>query len=163
MPSESFDGISERLRNRAEKCDLRVQKLRQFAGKLPASEISLLLNCSERAVKCLAQRNGISLAIEVVPWSYQEEQYVRRNAQTMTMCKIAEVLGRSAISVKSFCQRKGISMMKHGERHHASIATDDEVEICRQLHESKMPLKVIARKMDFSVPLVRNIVYYRRS
>lgn len=141
----------------------RVEQLKSLAGKCGAGEIAAHMGCSEQAVKCLAQRNGISLAIDVTPWSREHEEYVRRNAQSMTMPQMSQVLGRSVISIKAFCQRKNISMMKRGQYHHAAIATDEDVELCRQLHEAKMPLKMIARKMEFSIHLVRNIVYYQRS
>lgn len=163
MPSKSFDGVGERLRNRAEKCDLRIQKLQQYAGNISAAEIAVILKCTERAVKCLAQRNGISLRVQGRVWTVEEEVFVRQNAQKLTMAELARQLERSEFSIKSFCQRKNITLFKTGENHHNAIISDADVELCRRLHEERVPVKLIARKMEIKVNHVRNIIYYRRS
>ncbi len=161
MPSQILDGIGKNLANRGEQRDRRVQELSRYAGRITAAEIARIMKCSERAVKCLAQRNSISLAVKVKRWDSVDESFVRKNATTMSLNEIASHLGRTVDSVKAFAQAKNISLMKRGENHWAAKVSDEDVELCRRLHEDGMPVKLIARKMEMQWSHVRNIIYYR--
>jgi len=160
MSAKSFDGVGESLRRRSYKCRTRVEQLSQYAGKLAPAEIARIMNCSEQAVKCLAQRNHISLAIQVKPWTEREKQFVRDNAATMPVREIAATLERTKHSVKAFAQANSISLMKRGENHWACKVSDEDVELIRSLHEANVKPKVIAEKMDLKWGHVRSIVYY---
>ena len=49
-----------------------------------------------------------------------------------------------------------------GQKHHRAKLTDVDVELIRQLHESKMSIREIAKKMDVSHTTVGRIVRYER-
>lgn len=162
MPSKSLEGIERLLCQRRDKAMQRARVLSQYAGKHPVSEIASIMGCTEVAVRRLAARNGISLRVCGKEWSEKEKQFVIKNAPFMTKVQMAEVLNRTEISIQSFCQYRGIKLAKTGQYHHSARISDEDVEMCRKLHEARMPIKVIAEKMEITRYHVENIVYYRR-
>lgn len=163
MPSKSLEGIERLLCQRRDKAMQRARVLSQYAGKHPASEIASIMGCTEVAVRRLAARNGISLRTCGKEWSEQEKQFVIKNAPFMTKVQMAKVLNRTEISIQSFCQYHKIRLAKTGQYHHSSRISDEDVEMCRKLHEEGVPVRDIAEKMEINRHLVHSIVYYRRT
>lgn len=104
------------------------------------------------------------------PWSEDEEFFIIRNCQKMTIKEMAKHLERSELSVmgKAYYMRKQgkpASIIKSGEDHHNSVYSNADVEMCRRLkEESDLSITEIARKMEMPRSTVGKICdFYDRN
>lgn len=90
-----------------------------------------------------------------------EDFVIRSNAKTKNAAQIADMLpGRTKGSVKRRAAVLKVSIKRNGERHYLSKYSDDDIEMCRKLHDAGMKPITIAEKMEMSYSYVRKIVCY---
>ncbi|NOF88419.1 hypothetical protein [Vibrio cholerae] len=94
-------------------------------------------------------------------WSEAENLFLAKHAQDMSSDEIAEKLGRTKQAVNSKAENLGISMRKHGEKHHLAKVSNHDVELCRQLHDEGVKPCEIAEKMELGYTYVQWILNYR--
>lgn len=122
-------------------------------GKMPTRELSAKLNRSEPAIKTKMSRLGISFEGKRA-WTRAELSYLEQNADKMKAKDIAAHLGRSVNSVLSKGVHLGIPFTSVRKTH-----SDEDVALCQALHKERMPLKVIAQKMEIPVNTVKAFIY----
>ncbi|EOI7372953.1 TPA: hypothetical protein ACJFUB_004440 [Yersinia enterocolitica] len=95
------------------------------------------------------------------PWSPVELAYLRENAGTTRHQAIADHLGRTLRSAQLKALKEGFRPRNIGERHYLAKYSDHDVDLCRELHEEGLSVRIIAEKMEMPVSTVEAIVYYR--
>lgn len=136
------------------------------AGKMPASDIASKHGISISYLRHIASKNKVSLAFAIKsqdrrPWKDDETKFLRDHAGLMTSTEIGLRLIRTSNSVKDKADALGISLMKHGERHHLSIHSDHDVELVRLLADEGLPASDIATKMDMSYRYVLSVLNFK--
>lgn len=96
------------------------------------------------------------------PFTDAELQILRQHAASHTGQQLADMLGRTKDSVYMKAVREGISMKKAGINHYRLKYPEDEVELCRQLHEEGLTVAVIADKMEMPRNYVSQLVNFRK-
>ncbi|PTO78428.1 hypothetical protein CWN84_07725 [Vibrio splendidus] len=95
------------------------------------------------------------------PWSVDDTQFLKRNAQLMTSKLIGEYLGRTEISIKSKAKQIGVTFQKHGDAHHLAKYSAHDVELCRALSDEGLKPCEIAEKMELDYSYVSCVLNYR--
>lgn len=154
--------VIRKIKQQVENAENKSAAIGKLAGVMTAAEIASELGMTKRAVQSVAYRNKISLAVKNKPWSLREIKTLKNNAETMTAAEIAELLpGRTINAIWHYANQNGIKMVKHGEQHPRTKVPDEDVELCRKLHEAGLSIKEIARKMEIEPRTVEGYVQYR--
>ncbi|HGS4560878.1 TPA: hypothetical protein ACMDRZ_003003 [Vibrio cholerae] len=135
------------------------------AGKMSADDIALLVGKTKKQVQAKAQSMGISLAFKnskPKPWTLDDERYIKQNAGVISGVAMARHLGRKVEHVYRKAYLMGVSLLVVGEKHHASIYPDQEIEWCRQLADDGMKAPSIARIMEMSRSFVHQVIKHER-
>lgn len=104
---------------------------------------------------------GLAVIQKRKAWREVDEVFLKANAKLMTAKELSKRLKRTILSVKSKAKKLGVSLQKHGEKHHFAKYSDSDVELCRQLEEAGLKPFEIAEKMELSYSYVQCILKYR--
>lgn len=155
------DYVAERIHASQVARDAKLRILAQLAGTMPIGDVAQWMGMTKRAVECLAQRNGISIAFTRIKWTGQEVAILKKHASTHSAQEIADMLPmRTKTAVVRAAVERNIPLLKHGEHHHAAKHSDEDVELCRALHEEAVSTKDIAEKMGLPEATVRGFVNF---
>lgn len=96
-----------------------VEELRRMAGHAPVAEIAATLGRTPVAVIVKAKQQRISLATSKPwrPWSASEVATLRTLRHTHTLQQVADILGRSLLSVTGKAREERIAYRKYGDAH----------------------------------------------
>lgn len=83
-------------------------------------------------------------------FNYREEQFIRRNARTMTADQIAEELGRSRGAILNWAWWRGVSLQKYGDNHPLTKVCDADVNLIHALRDEGLTFREIAKKFELS-------------
>ncbi|HDM8061679.1 hypothetical protein [Vibrio harveyi] len=116
-----------------------------------ASEIGKTLGRSRLSVVRRAGRIGANLK-KAKDYSPEEDEVIRTHAKKKSAAEIGKIINRSAGSVQARAMVINVSMIKHGEYHHKSKYSNDDVRLVRELlMDGTLTHQEIADKMDMTV------------
>lgn len=135
-------------------------RLVSLAKTHSAAECATILGRTVKSVKQAALTRCISFQKNPRrAFTSTDDHFIRRHVGVLTCRQIAEKLGRTPSSIKCRIQRLGLSKTYVPKLY--VVYQDDDVELCRQLHESGMATRDIAEKMEIPIDRVRAYVSYR--
>jgi len=158
--SATYGGVALHIEKRRAESRRKAELLAQYAGKYSTEEIAELMGLTKRAVQKLAEVHKISLKYKVRYWTDEEKKFIRKNAPLMTITEVAEKLGRTRPSVFNYASQNGIRFIKRGESHWRVTVSDEDVELCRQLHDAGLTIREIAEKMEIPATSVSGYTGY---
>lgn len=94
-------------------------------------------------------------------WTDAEVQFLRANAHRLKAKDIGVALGRTGRSVSGKSRLLGLDAVKRGKYNWSCTISDEDIELCRQLHDEGIAQNVIADKMEISIQHVNHVVNYR--
>ena len=128
-------------------------------------ELSSLLNRGIPAIRFRIHKlreSGLLPTVKKRAFSQVEDDFIRRNASTMTAKEIATQLpGRSAQNIYRRSQLLGVSLAKCGDAHWSTTCADEDVALICALRDDGMRPSLIAEKFEVSRQMV-SWVYHRR-
>lgn len=136
-------------------------------ASMPASAIAERLpGRNERAVWDRVYRmrkTGVAFpTIKLIPFTDDEDRFIRRNCATMTAKEIGVLLNRNPGVVLQRGHVLGVRFRKYGEHNHQAKYSDEDVNLIRALREEhNLSFPEIAVKFEMSPKQVRDL-YHRR-
>ncbi|MEN0581593.1 AsnC family protein [Phytobacter palmae] len=128
-------------------------------------ELASLLNRGIPAIRFRIHKlreSGLLPTVKKKAFSQVEDDFIRRNASTMTAKEIATHLpGRSAQNVYRRAFLLGVSLAKCGNAHWSTTCPDEDAALIRALRDDGMRPSVIAEKFEVSRQMI-SWVYHRR-
>jgi DNA-binding NarL/FixJ family response regulator len=118
-------------------------RLREWAGTLTTAQIAKELDRTEDAVRVRASELGVSLRTPDTPagagqaYSEREQATIRALAGSRTAPEIAEIIGRSAASIRQWCSNNGVSLRLHTRQVTVTVpasVTDKDVRTTLKEH-----------------------------
>ncbi|EEJ6747398.1 AsnC family protein [Salmonella enterica subsp. enterica serovar Oslo] len=107
------------------------------------------------------------MAYKAVPFSQQEDAFIRKHARAMTCQQMADNLGRCADSIRYRAGLIGASLAKCGDLLPRTRFPDSDVKLIRALrddpHPRRLTFREIGEKFDVSGARARDIYYHRRT
>lgn len=94
-------------------------------------------------------------------WTDEQVHFLKANAYRLKAKEIGAAIGRTEGAVHRKARAMGISMLKVGKYNWNCTISDEDIELCRQLHDEGVPQNEIAEKMEISIQHVCNVVNYR--
>lgn len=95
------------------------------------------------------------------PWKKSEIDFLCNNVRALCYRKIADSLGRTTRGVREKARELKINHGQIGEANRNVKYSDNDVDLCRALHEEGIKPRIIARKMEMPIKAVYAIVYFR--
>ncbi|NOI26654.1 hypothetical protein [Vibrio mediterranei] len=90
------------------------------------------------------------------------DAYLRRYVGRLTGVQMAKHLDCSTATVYSRAKKLGLKLRLHGEAHPNAKATNQEVELIRQLYEEGLPVSDIVQKMGLSQSFIYAVISHAR-
>lgn len=122
-------------------------------GKMPLAELAKMLSRSSAAVKTKMSRLEVRPTV-AYKWKPEEVAFLENNADKMMAKEIAAHLGRTTNSVLAKGAHIGINFTRTRK-----FYSDEDVALCRALHRERVPLKVIATKMEVPFNTLKSFLY----
>ncbi|MDN3610037.1 hypothetical protein ACFFUP_16030 [Vibrio ostreicida] len=139
--------------------DLEVNRLIQLAKNHSATEVAVLLGRTVKSVKQAALVRCISF--EKNPrrsFHATEDNFIIANVGKMSQADIARHLDRTPKSVASRVNRLGLGR-RYTPKYRCKYS-DEDVELCRQLHYEGLPISIISEKMEIPKETVRQYIKF---
>lgn len=135
-------------------------RLVSLAKTHSAAECATILGRTVKSVKQAALTRCISFQKNPRrAFTSTDDHFIRLHVGVLTCRQIADKLGRTPNAIKHRIRRLGLSKTYVPKVH--VVYQDDDVELCRQLHEAGLPIIEIADKMEISRQMVSDYVNYR--
>lgn len=133
--------------------------LRQLSKDHTLKQAAFALGRSVDSVKSYSRKNFIFF-VKVSPrWTNQEDLFLKAHLGEMTANDIGVSLGRSIHSVRNRIFKLGLCRTYVPVKVYPN--DDSDVELCRQLFESGLSIRVISEKMDIPRLCVYRYVTYQ--
>lgn len=148
-------------------------RLRLLAGTMPRREIAAAMGRPKSAVKRMAYDLGIRKLSSNTPggfkvpprgrlWSDAEVARLRDLAGTTSTLQIAAALGRPEHSIKGKARGLGLRLKTYGEACSWAKYSDETCERARALHQAKVTLPEISRRLSIPYHALHSIIYFKR-
>lgn len=135
-------------------------RLVSLAKTHSAAECASILGRTVKSVKQAALTRCISFQKNPrKAFSLTDDNFIRRHVGVLSCQDIANRLGRTKNSVKHRIKRLGLSKMFVPKA--SVVHGDDDVELCRQLHEAGLKISEISDKMEIPYSTVSCYVRYQ--
>ena len=79
---------------------------------------------------------------------------------TKSASELSEIFGRSRSAIWAKANKLGLSMVKYGNNHHSTKASEWDVKMIRELAKEGMKKRLIAEKLEVSLGTVRSVAGY---
>ncbi|HAT1683823.1 TPA: AsnC family protein [Klebsiella oxytoca] len=127
------------------------------------AEIATRLNRGEPATRYKARslQQAGRLPFKHHYFTPEQDKFIRDNRHTLSIRKVATILGKKAGAVAFRIKKMGISYFKCGDLHSRTKYPDSDVALICALRDGDMAFPKIAEKFDIPESTVKSI-YYRR-
>lgn len=102
----------------------------------------------------ILRKSNPGLLAKKKPFTEAEENLIRQNCKTMTVCQVATLLGRQPGDITQKALRMGVSFFKCGDMHHSTRISDADVTLIRALRDDdkgrQMFFREIAEKFEIT-------------
>lgn len=138
---------------------IRATEALKELGTMPVTELAKKHNLSKENIKYYARKAGLNCAFLRKPWTEFELSVLISCAPTHNTKEIAKKLKRSRHSICCKAAALGISMRKHGEKHHAAKYSDEDAHYVKLLlDDGELTHKQIADIVEVHPSFVKNVV-----
>ena len=140
----------------------RIVELIKISGTMSIPEIAKRLGVTASSIRNQARIHGITLATKRKQrfWTEEEYKYLKETAGKVCHKDMAKHLDRTIDSVRNKLRKLDIDSRKNigcNLRRH----DEHDVELCRQLYDSGMTVRIIAKKMEIPPSTINAWVEYR--
>ncbi|EFS9261277.1 hypothetical protein HWQ91_002333 [Salmonella enterica] len=126
--------------------------------KYRSAELARRMGRTQSSVRQQAHKMGVTRHF----WRPEELHFLVVSAGTMTVSRIAAVLGRTPRSVASVAWLNGISLYKCGDNHPGTRISDADVLLMRELADAGLSYAEIGRKFDVCLSEAYRLCNYRK-